>query len=170
MYLQNRKKGPITCGVNIWTNRQSVQCCQRSTDNKIEITTCTDCNNTNPPSNCGPPYTVRGESGNSTVGGPVEQTPPPAAVQTCPDGSALDANGNCPTSSSPSSNQALPLPPPSTTTSSDHHHKRSDLGNLGGGEGGSMSTKRGGSNNSPTPPACPDKGPIPPNCTMKPTF
>jgi hypothetical protein len=24
--------------------------------------------------------------------------------------------------------------------------------------------------NSPTPPACPDKGPIPPNCTLKPKF
>jgi hypothetical protein len=31
--------------------------------------------------------------------------------------------------------------------------------------------KRGSNNdNSPTPPACPDKGPIPPNCTLKPKF
>jgi hypothetical protein len=31
--------------------------------------------------------------------------------------------------------------------------------------------KRGTNNdNSPTPPACPDKGPIPPNCTLKPKF
>jgi len=25
-------------------------------------------------------------------------------------------------------------------------------------------------NNGPTPPACPDKGPIPPDCTLKPKF
>jgi hypothetical protein len=27
-----------------------------------------------------------------------------------------------------------------------------------------------GNDNSPTPPACPNKGPIPPNCTLKPKF
>jgi hypothetical protein len=30
--------------------------------------------------------------------------------------------------------------------------------------------KRGNNDNSPTPPACPDKGPIPPDCTLKPKF
>ena len=38
---------------------------------------------------------------------------------------------------------------------------------------GELTAKKRGSNNndnSPTPPACPDKGPIPPDCTLKPKF
>jgi hypothetical protein len=43
----------------------------------------------------------------------------------------------------------------------------------GGGVLENPSTDQGtnskkGNDNSPTPPACPDKGPIPPNCTLKP--
>jgi hypothetical protein len=45
----------------------------------------------------------------------------------------------------------------------------------GGGVLENPSTDQGtnskkGNDNSPTPPACPDKGPIPPNCTLKPKF
>jgi hypothetical protein len=45
----------------------------------------------------------------------------------------------------------------------------------GGGALENPSTDQGtnskkGNDNSPTPPACPDKGPIPPNCTLKPKF
>jgi hypothetical protein len=40
-------------------------------------------------------------------------------------------------------------------------------------QNGELSAKKRSSNNndnSPTPPACPDKGPIPPDCTLKPKF
>jgi len=40
-----------------------------------------------------------------------------------------------------------------------HHHKGSNVGQAATNNG-----------NSPTPPPCPDKGPIPSNCTMKPVI
>jgi hypothetical protein len=47
------------------------------------------------------------------------------------------------------------------------HHKGS---NLLGQTGGSTSTKKANNDNSPTPPACPEKPPLPLNCTVKPKF
>jgi hypothetical protein len=50
-------------------------------------------------------------------------------------------------------------------------HKGSSLGsstsNSNNAIGSQITTNEG---NSPTPPPCPDKGPIPPNCTMKPVI
>lgn len=112
---------------------------------------------------------------------PPSTSPLPSRQQTtaiCPNGLTPDANGNCPPTTtttqnpqSPSigsnnlggsaSNNNNPSPP------DHHHHKGNDLGQLG------SSAKKGRNNNndnSPTHPACPDKGPIPPNCTLKPTF
>jgi hypothetical protein len=106
--------------------------------------------------------------------------PPPNAIsppssQNCSDGSTPDANGNCPTTTT---NQQL-APPTSLGGSGasnnnnnnnpqpEHHHKSRGndlLGQIGGG--GELATRKA---NSPTPPACPDKGPIPPDCTLKPT-
>jgi hypothetical protein len=51
------------------------------------------------------------------------------------------------------------------------HSEDSSSGNLDLPQTGKLTTKKGGNNdNSPTPPACPDKGPIPPDCTLKPKF
>jgi hypothetical protein len=62
-----------------------------------------------------------------------------------------------------------------TQTNDDNKHsKRSDdsgaVSDLP--QSGKLTTKKRNSNNdnSPTPPACPDKGPIPPDCTLKPKF
>jgi hypothetical protein len=88
---------------------------------------------------------------------------PPSQQQqtTCPDGSAPDANGNCPPVTQGSS--------PSTDNTPSEHHQKSKGNDLLGGQ--ELSTRRAANNdNSPTPPACPDKGPIPPNCTLKPKF
>lgn len=50
-----------------------------------------------------------------------------------------------------------------TLSQSDNLDKTTGLSKKGSGSGTL-------NDNSPTPPACPDKGPIPPNCTMKPKF
>ena len=87
-------------------------------------------------------------------GGVIEQ--PPSNVAPPPSPSSSD---------NPASNNNLPTP-------NQNKPKGSDLGQLVGGGGESASKKGSSSNNdnSPTPPACPDKGPIPPNCTLKPKF
>ena len=153
--------------------------------------------NTHPPENCSPRYQVEPGSVNPPTGpksgevlpqppltppksndaqvpnggGPIQQTPPPStALQqtTCPDGSARDASGNCPL--------VTQTPPPPALINNNNnnnnnptpdHQKGSNLGQIGGGQ---SVTKKGNSDNSPTPPACPDKGPIPPDCTLKPKF
>ena len=231
------------------------------------------CDKTDPPSNCTPRF--KEEFKNSVF------APPPSSTTACPDGSAPDANGNCPPVTQgpkgpPSTNQGTTLSPstdvnkpsvkdnanplsPSTSqrvysptggcvpfgptcfpvirvfpgliaylagdwrpsfntgggrrcsatppnvqppaqggtieqppsnvappyiksgnlasnnnppTPDLNKPKGSDLGQLVGGGGESASKKGSNSNNdnSPTPPACPDKGPIPPNCTLKPKF
>jgi hypothetical protein len=108
----------------------------------------------------------------SNGSGPIQQTPPPpsTALQqtTCPDGSARDASGNCPLVT-----QTPPSPALNNNNNNNNnnptpdHQKGSNLGQIGGGQ---SVTKKGNSDNSPTPPACPDKGPIPPDCTLKPKF
>lgn len=127
--------------------------------------------------NCTPVYrhapVIPGKNlGGGTLASP-NATPTP---NTCPDGSAPDANGNCPTSTT---NQLQSQPftnghsnNNNNNPKSSHHHKGSstDLGQTGGGGGESSLTAKKGK--SPTPPACPETGPepIPPNCTKKPTF
>jgi hypothetical protein len=133
---------------------------------------CTKCDNTNPPSNCGPRYCVLNcISGSIGPVGTSKSTPPPPpnalqlpsqqqqTTKTCPNGSAPDANGNC-----PSSNTLQQISPPS----SEHHHKGTN--NLLGGQESTTTKKGANTDNSPTPPACPDKGPIPPDCTLKSKF
>jgi hypothetical protein len=85
-----------------------------------------------------------------------EQQQPTTKI--CPDGSQPDANGNCPTGTT--NNQQVS--PPSL-----QHHKHN---NLPGGQELTTTKKGNNNDNSPTPPPCPDKGPIPPNCTLKPKF
>ena len=59
----------------------------------------------------------------------------------------------------------------SSLTGQHHHRKGSNVGNVGTSSGetntGTVGQNKG---NSPTPPPCPDKGPIAANCTMKPVL
>ncbi|HJT49967.1 MAG TPA: hypothetical protein VJ729_17430 [Nitrososphaeraceae archaeon] len=136
---------------------------------------CQDCNvntQTGEFENCTPVYRphIPVNSG-KILGGGTLASPNAAPQMTCPDGSAPDANGNCPTSTT---NQLQSQPLSNNNPTSTHHHKGSstDLGQTGGRGGGqesSLTTRKG---SSPTPPACPTTGsePIPPDCTKKPKF
>ncbi len=74
----------------------------------------------------------------------------------------------------PKSGGVLKQPDQGTTQTDNNKHsvKRSGgSGVLEQPQTGESTAKKGSNNdNSPTPPACPDKGPIPPNCTVKPKF
>lgn len=125
--------------------------------------------------NCTPVYRHAPVIPGKNLGGGTLASPNSAPTpNTCPDGSAPDANGNCPTSTT-NRLQSQPLTNSHSNNNnpkSSHHHKGSstDLGQTGGGGGESSLTAKKGK--SPTPPACPETGPepIPPNCTKKPTF
>jgi hypothetical protein len=134
----------------------TVRCCANITDNKGETHRyCTDCTNSDPPSNCGPRYVV--ERLNPPVSPPTNALPPsppplsnalpPSSTsqsqqQTrCPDSSVSDANGNCPT------NTNQQVGPPSNLggsasnnnpQSANQHHKEK----IGAGE---SATKKGNS-------------------------
>jgi hypothetical protein len=178
-----RNTNPIFC--HVISNSASAshpngitECCQGVGTHETFGSWCTKCDNTNPPSNCGPRYCV-GNCDPYSIGpvGNSKSTPPapPNALQspsqqqqttkTCPNGLAPDANGNCPPPTTTTNNQQLA--PPSSKSTEQHHNKGS---NLLGGQG--LTTKKGSNNdNSPTPPPCPtDNSPIPPNCTLKPNF
>jgi len=74
-----------------------VTCCQTTTyDDGIEIQKCTDCQNTDPPSICSPPYTVPPRQ---TVGGVL---PPPIGNNTVTKGGVL---------APPTDNNTVTLPP-----------------------------------------------------------
>jgi hypothetical protein len=66
----------------------TVKCCQAEYNDRGQETHiwCTLCDKTDPPSNCGPRWDDRARAGLA----------PPPSTKTCPDGSAPDANGNCP--------------------------------------------------------------------------
>ncbi len=111
-------KGPIEC--NLIPNSDLIQCCQTETDSKgVEIKYCTNCDDTVPPSNCTPrfqsayrtlPSDLPAVEQNPTVS-PTRDHPPLTTdnleqlptttlqqkTELCPDGSALDAKGNCST-------------------------------------------------------------------------
>lgn len=68
--LAKSTKGPITCRplYTLAGNAPHVQCCQTTTfPSGFRSTSCTTCDNTQPPSNCGPSYPGRAGS-NPTVG------------------------------------------------------------------------------------------------------
>jgi hypothetical protein len=67
---------------------------------------CTECDDTQPPSNCSPRYEVPRTAGETAP--PTNLAPP----KVCPDGSSPDANGVCP----PVTQGTPPLPPPKGTT------------------------------------------------------
>jgi hypothetical protein len=109
---------------------------------------------------------------------PSGVAPPPSATTTCPENTALDANGNCApvTQAPPSTDQGTTttqLPPPSDNNKPLKHKlpKGDILGELPHSGEELTAKKKNNKDNSPTPPACPtDNSPIPPNCTLKPKF
>jgi hypothetical protein len=165
-------RGPIECD-NLFDN-DIIRCCQTETDSKgIAIKYCTFCDNTAPPSNCTPrtqvseiklpPSDLATAEQTPTVSPPKDYPPlttenleklPTTTLQQktklCPDGSAPDAKGNCPTAENKTP------PPPSSDNkqlkgeseseknikndnnnnnhpNSDHNHKGNDLGKTEGG-------------------------------------
>ena len=130
-------RGPIEC--NNLPDNDLIKCCQTETDSKgVEITYCTICDNTAPPSDCGPrkpvseiklppsdlptveqtptvsqPKVLSGKNLSSLSTGTIEEQPSTTLQQqkttSCPDGSTPDAKGNCPTAEN-----KTPPPPPSS--------------------------------------------------------
>ena len=128
-------KGPIECNLIPDTADPNtgepglIQCCQTETDSKgVEIKYCTNCDDTVPPSNCGPrfqsawrtvPSDLPSVELNPTVSPPRDHPPlttdnleqlPTTTLQheteLCPDGSAPDAKDNCSTAEN-----EIPSPP-----------------------------------------------------------
>jgi hypothetical protein len=191
VYAKSRvTRGPIEC--NNLADDELIRCCQTETDSKgVKITYCTVCDNTAPPSNCTPRTEARQIKLPPSDLATTELTPtvsppkdyPPLTTDnleklstttlqpkttSCPDGSAPDAKGNCPTAENktppPPSSDNLQLKGGSESNSnnndnndnnnptSDHHHQGNDLGKKVG-EQESTTTKKGSNNdNSPTPP------------------
>jgi hypothetical protein len=118
-------RGPVECENT--PDNLVITCCQTETDSKgVEIKYCTICDNTAPPSNCGPrfedptraklptsdlppveqtptvspPKVLSGKNLSSLSTGTIEEQPSTTLQQqkttTCPDGSTPDDNGNCP--------------------------------------------------------------------------
>ncbi len=141
-----KQPGPISCR---YAGDNKVQCCQdRPGKNNQLVTWCTIC-----------------------IKGPNDNAPHDCLPRYCVNNCAF-ANTNIQNTSNPPTKNNIgkarsPLNALSTFSSSssksNHLDKTTGLSNKGGGSG----TLK---DNSPTPPACPDKGPIPPNCTMKPKF
>jgi hypothetical protein len=124
--------------------------CGPGTDNSTCSTSTSNQSSATPPTEpgCGP------GTDNSTCSSTTSNPPSaPPAPPTSGCGPGTD-NSTCNTST------------PNQTQST---HKGSNLGsstvNGNNAIGSQITTNKG---NSPTPPPCPDKGPIPPNCTMKP--
>ena len=157
-------RGPVECENT--PDNLVITCCQTETDSKgVEIKYCTICENTVPPSNCGPrfedptrvksptsdlptveqtptvspPKVLSGKNLSSLSTGTIEEQPSTTLQQqkttTCPDGSTPDDNGNC-----PSAKDKTPPPPPLS----------SDNLKLKGESESEKNIKNDGNNNNPT--------------------
>jgi len=74
----------ITCQTNLGLSLK-VECCQSFRDGKIETQWCTQCDNTVPPSNCGPRYQAnRGVANPTGVSTPAGNALPPPGSDTGP--------------------------------------------------------------------------------------
>ena len=72
----------ITCQTNLGLSLK-VECCQSFRDGKIETLWCTQCDNTVPPSNCGPRYQAnRGVANPTGVPTPAGNALPPPGSDT----------------------------------------------------------------------------------------
>jgi hypothetical protein len=117
-----------------------------------------------PPGTIGSATNVLPPSGNSTG------TPPTLTITKEHNAASPNVFSSAGNATNPSNNTStLKLSP----LTGQHHHKGSNVTVQTGGltntgtNTGSVGQNKG---NSPTPPPCPDKGPIPPNCTMKPVL
>jgi hypothetical protein len=148
-----------TCGHPTGLPAGKTRCCGIDLrDTKIY---CTDCDDTQPPSNCSPRFRSVGETA------PPSNLAPPSTSQTttCPDGSSPDANGVCPPPTTTGNQNPQSLNNNNNIQSQEQNNKRSNLL----GHAGELTGKKKGSSH--TPPPCPtDNSPIPPNCTLKPKF
>ena len=89
-------RGPIECDANPETNL--IKCCQDETDSRgITIRWCTVCVDTVPPSHCNERFPEsKGRPDSNVIAPPPSGVaPPPPSTTTCPENTALDANGNC---------------------------------------------------------------------------
>lgn len=147
--------------VNFPEHLSAVCCSYASSGNIISCERCDINTDTGDYENCKevrkPPTT--GLANPPQGGGALEQPPTPKKHGN----TALPKGGGV--LEQPSTDQGTIQSPPTN-----NKLKGSDLlGQIGGGD--STSNKKGTNNdNSPTPPPCPNKGPIPPNCTLKPKF
>lgn len=144
------KKGPIGCtplkNSQYLSGPGLIECCQTTTDSEgIEITKCTVCDDTNPPSNCTTPTTPLEGSGASNIGTiqPPSTPPPPSnethvnnqpghigtkqsLTTTCPDGSTPDINGSCTTATTSTTNpqgESASNNNDNNNPQQGHHHK-----------------------------------------------
>ena len=167
-----------------------VNCCYKEYDTNTGDTVaiyCTECyDNGTGNLACGPYEKVESikppdgaqDFPKDTAPPPVGVAPPPSSTQTCPENTALDANGNCApvTQAPPSTDQGTttiqPSPPSDDNKPLKHKLPKANiLGELPQSEKQFTAKKKNNNDNSPTPPPCPtDNSPIPPNCTLKPKF
>jgi hypothetical protein len=156
----------ITCQTNLGLSLK-VECCQSFRDGKIETLWCTQCDNTVPPSNCGPRYQAnRGVANPTGVPTPAGNALPPPGSDTGPTikvPPGVNALPNA-TNALPPGNSTGTLPPgsifkvpPGTIGSA------TNLPPTNNNTGNPIAMK-----SSDNPPGCSKKDPIPLNCTLNP--
>lgn len=156
----------ITCQTNLGLSLK-VECCQSFRDGKIETLWCTQCDNTVPPSNCGPRYQAnRGVANPTGVPTPAGNALPPPGSDTGPTikvPPGVNALPNA-TNALPPGNSTGTLPPGSIF--------KVPPGTIGSATNPPPTNNNTGNpiamKSSDNPPGCSKKVPIPPNCTLNP--
>jgi hypothetical protein len=157
----------ITCQTNLGLSLK-VECCQSFRDGKIETLWCTQCDNTVPPSNCGPRYEAnRGVANPTGVPTPAGNALPPPGSDTGPTikvpPGVVNALPNA-TNALPPSNSTGTLPPGSII--------KVPPGTIGSATNPPPTNNNTGNPiamaSSDNPPGCSKKDPIPLNCTLNP--
>jgi hypothetical protein len=144
-----------------------VECCQSFRDGKIETLWCTQCDNTVPPSNCGPRYEAnRGVANPTGVPTPAGNALPPPGSDTGPTikvPPGVNALPNA-TNALPPGNSTGTLPPGSII--------KVPPGTIGSATNPPPTNNNTGNpiamKSSDNPPGCSKKDPIPLNCTLNP--
>jgi hypothetical protein len=146
-------------------------CCWSSSGYTV-CQTCTLNKNTGYYGNCSSTsnFSSGGVEG-TDISPPLVAPEPSPSTQKCPENTVLVPNGNClPLTNIPEEQQATTQPPDKKP--SKHKLRGDDILGEPSQNGEELTVKKRNNNNdnSPTPPACPDKAPIPPDCTLKPKF
>jgi hypothetical protein len=156
----------ITCQTNLGLSLK-VECCQSFRDGKIETLWCTQCDNTVPPSNCGPRYQA-----NRGVANPTG-VPTPAGNALPPPGSDTGPTIKVPpgVNALPNATNALP-PGNSTGTPPPGSIIKVSPGTIGSATNPPPTNNNTGNpiamTSSDNPPGCSKQIPIPLNCTLNP--